>query len=164
MSEPDDKSTWRTATASRLAAVQALYQVDLETATYETALANGIARGAALDEHGLTVEIDCDLVSMIVKGVSDDRDNRLDEMIGGALSSGWTVARLETLMRAILRSGVFEIMQNAEVPVRIIINDYVDIAHAFYARGEPGMVNAVLDRLARLLRAHEFAPEKAAGG
>ena len=51
-----EKNTWRTATASRLAAVQALYQVDLETATYASALANGIARGAALDEHGLTVD------------------------------------------------------------------------------------------------------------
>ncbi len=164
MSEPEDKRTWRTATASRLAAVQALYQVDLETATFETALSNGISRGAALDEHGMTVEIDRELVSMIVNGVAADREGRLDAMIGGTLSTGWTVQRLEALMRAILRAGVYELMENSGVAVRIIINDYVDIAHAFYARGEPGMVNAVLDRSGRILRAHEFAPELAAGG
>jgi N utilization substance protein B len=159
-----EKNTWRTATASRLAAVQALYQVDLETATYASALSNGIARGAALDEHGLTADVDQDLITAIVRGVAADEEGRLDEMIGGALSTGWTVQRLEALMRAILRAGIHELMENADVPARVIINDYVDIAHSFYARGEPGMVNAILDRLARILRAHEFTPETAAGG
>lgn len=162
--EKTEKNAWLTATASRLAAVQALYQVDLETATYASALANGIACGAALDEHGLTADVDGDLITAIVRGVGVDDEGQLDEMIAGALSTGWTVQRLEALMRAILRAGIHELKENAQVPARVIINDYVDIAHSFYARGEPGMVNAILDRLARILRAHEFTPEKAAGG
>lgn len=148
------------ASASRLAAVQALYQLDLGSADLEHALESVVSRGAALDEGGGFAEIDRARTERIVRGVAEDRRGRLDDMIAGSLSAGWSVDRLEVLMRVILRAGIFELLECGEVPARVVINEYVDIAHAFFDRGEPGMVNAVLDRLAHLLRAAEFGPTK----
>lgn len=154
----------RVASASRLAAIQALYQIDRDSSAAESALASALDRGAVLDDRGASAEIDPETLSGIVRGVAGDRDGRLDGMIDGALSDGWSVARLESLMRAILRAGVHELLDSPGVPARVAISAYVDIAHAFYDRGEPGMVNAVLDRLARALRPGEFVSETVAGG
>ncbi|MBT5435373.1 MAG: transcription antitermination factor NusB [Rhodospirillaceae bacterium] len=164
MSSDEERETWQRAKASRLAAVQALYQIDRDAASLEIALSSAVSRGAVLDEQGLAAEIDRVFTTSIVRNVAGDRELRLDGMIDGALAEGWSIARLESLMRAILRAGIHELLDFPDTPVRVIISDYVDIAHAFYDRGEPGMVNAVLDRLARLLRAQEFQPETAAGG
>ncbi len=164
MSGPAGRAASRIASASRLAAVQALYQIDRDSSSAESALSSALARGAVLDDRGATAEIDPDILSGIVRNVAGDRDGRLDGMIDDALSDGWSVTRLESLMRAILRAGVHELLDNPGVPAKVAISSYVDIAHAFYDRGEPGMVNAVLDRLARLLRPREFASETAAGG
>ena len=139
--------------AARLAAVQALYQIDLGAGPSEDALAMVLASGATLDETGLVAEADPEIASIIVRGVSQPMMiERLDAMIDGALGTGWTVARLEVLMRAILRAGVFELLERADVPVKVVINEYVEVAHAFFDRGEPGMVNGVLDNVARHLR------------
>ncbi len=148
--------------ASRLAAVQALYQVDLESCDLEQALDTVKARGATLDETGLAVEIDNERMEAIVRGVAGDGSGRLDEMIDGSLSGGWTTGRLENLMRSILRAGIYELQDCPDVPAKVVINEYVDVARAFYDRGEPGMVNAVLDRLARLLRPAEFTSSASA--
>jgi len=144
------------ASAARLAAVQALYQLDLESTGLEQAIDTMKARGASLDEGGLSAEIDPQRMETIVRGVAGDRGGRLDEMIDGSLSGGWKTERLESLMRVILRAGVYELLEAPDVPARVVINEYVEVAHAFYDRGEPGMINAVLDRLARILRAAEF--------
>jgi transcription antitermination protein NusB len=139
--------------AARLAAVQALYQIELGAGASEDALAMVLASGATLDESGLFAEADPEIASIIVRGVSQpEMIGRLDTMIDGALVTGWTVARLEILMRAILRAGTFELLERPEVPLKVVINEYVEVAHAFYDRGEPGMVNAVLDKLGRILR------------
>ena len=143
-------------TASRLAAVQALYQLDIESASVEEALDTVKLRGATLDEAGRTAEIDVERTETIVRGVAADKAGRLDEMIDGSLSGGWNSGRLESLMRVILRAGIYELLECSEVPAKVVINEYVDVAHAFFDRGEPGMVNAVLDRLAHILRAAEF--------
>lgn len=143
-------------TASRLAAVQALYQLDIDSSTVEEALDSVKLRGAALDEGGLTAEIDPARTEIIVRGVAADRAGRLDEMIDDSLSGGWSSSRLESLMRVILRAGIFELLECSDVPAKVVINEYVDVAHAFFDRGEPGMVNAVLDKLAHILRAAEF--------
>jgi N utilization substance protein B len=153
--------------AARLAAVQALYQIELGAGASEDALAMVLASGATLDESGLFAEADPEIASIIVRGVSQpDMIERLDTMIDGALVTGWTVARLEILMRAILRAGVFELLERPEVPLKVVINEYVEVAHAFYDRGEPGMVNAVLDKLGRILRpaAEATAPAAPEGG
>ena len=153
--------------AARLAAVQALYQIELGAGASEDALAMVLASGATLDESGLFAEADPEIASIIVRGVSQpEMIGRLDTMIDGALVTGWTVARLEILMRAILRAGVFELLERPEVPLKVVINEYVEVAHAFYDRGEPGMVNAVLDKLGRILRpaAEATAPAAPEGG
>jgi N utilization substance protein B len=153
MSRPARKKRSGLSSAARLAAVQALYQVDLGAAVSEDALATVLARGATLDETGLAAEADPEIASLIVRGVSQaGMIETLDRMIDGALSEGWSVARLEILMRAILRAGVFELLERPDVPSKVVINEYVDVAHAFFDRGEPGMVNAVLDKVARLVR------------
>jgi N utilization substance protein B len=139
--------------AARLAAVQALYQIELGAGASEDALAMVLASGATLDESGLFAEADPEIASIIVRGVSQPQMiERLDTMIDGALATGWSVARLEILMRAILRAGVFELLERPEVPLKVVINEYVEVAHAFFDRGEPGMINAVLDKLGRILR------------
>jgi N utilization substance protein B len=152
--------------AARLAAVQALYQIDLSGAGSEDALAMVLAGGATLDETGLAAEADPQLASIIVRGVSQaSMIERLDQMIDGALAAGWSVPRLEILMRAILRAGVFELLECPEVPPKVVINEYVEVAHAFFDRGEPGMVNGVLDTLARRLRpAADLTSQPPSGG
>ena len=152
--------------AARLAAVQALYQVDLGAAP-EDALATVLARGATLDETGLVAEADPEVASLIVRGVNRGSTvEQLDALIDGALAEGWTMARLEILMRAILRAGVLELLERPDVPAKVVINEYVDVANAFFDRGEPGMVNAVLDTLARRLRSSDdmAAPLSSDGG
>ena len=74
-------------------------------------------------------------------------------MIAGAFDSKAAAERLEILLRAILRAGVYELYHQSAIPTGVIINDYVDIAHAFFADREPGLVNGVLDKLAKGLRA-----------
>lgn len=143
------------ASASRLAAVQALYQLDLDSVDLEQALDTVKARGASLDEAGLSAEIDPQRMETIVRGVAGG-GSRLDEMIDGSLSGGWNAERLESLMRVILRAGIYELLECPDVPARVVINEYVEVARAFFDRNEPGMVNAVLDRLARILRSGEF--------
>ena len=82
-------------------------------------------------------------------------------MIDKALEGGWPLKRVEALMRAVLRAGVFELSSRADVPARVVVAEYVDVANAFLDKDETGMVNAVLDQLARQLRANEFS--RAAG-
>ena len=80
----------------------------------------------------------------------------LDERIGPWLDGEWTVERLEVLLRAILRAGTYELAERLDVPAETVINEYVDVAHAFFAGREPGLANAVLDKVARALRPGEL--------
>ena len=91
----------------------------------------------------------------VVGGVVAEQ-RRLDPMIDAALVQGWPLKRIETVVRAILRAGAFELDRKPEVPARVVVSEYVDVAHAFLDEKETGMVNAVLDQLARQLRAGEF--------
>ena len=141
--------------ASRLAAVQVLYEVDRSAASVDEVIDAACDQGAVLDESGLRCPADARLLAAVARGAMDNREI-LDGMIDDVLASNWTTARLETLMRAVLRAGAGELLIHGDVPARVVISDYVDVAHAFWERGEPGMVNAVLDRLARRLRAAEF--------
>jgi N utilization substance protein B len=143
--------------AARLAAVQALYQADM------TGLAGGIITNEFV-RHRLGHEIDGDaygpadetLFRFVVEGTLS-REQELDTLIGETLTPEWKVARLETVLRAILRAATFELAGNIEVPARVVMSEYVDIAHAFFAGKETGLVNGVLDRLAHRLRAAELA-------
>jgi N utilization substance protein B len=77
-------------------------------------------------------------------------------LIDDALARSWPLKRIEAILRAVLRAGAFELDHRSDVPARVVVSEYVDIAHAFVERDETGMVNAVLDQIARKLRAAEF--------
>ncbi|RIY03572.1 transcription antitermination factor NusB [Aureimonas flava] len=138
--------------AARLAAVQALYQMDvggtglLETvAEYET-----FRLGQEVDGETYR-EADAawfrDIVSGVVRG-----QTFIDPLIHSSLTTDWPLARLDTTLRAILRAGTYEVTARKDVPVAVIVSEYVDIAKAFYDEDEARLVNAVLDRVARRSR------------
>ena len=143
--------------AARLAAVQALYQMDLAATPLHEALAefesHWLGREVEGDEY-LPAEAAHfrDVVGGVVAG-----QRRLDPMIDQALQKGWPLKRIEAVLRAILRAGAYELESKPDVPARVVVSEYVDVAHAFVDEDETGMVNAVLDQLARHLRASEFA-------
>jgi N utilization substance protein B len=142
--------------AARLAAVQALYQMDIagtplpETLTeYES---HWIGREVEGDQYP---EAEAAYFRDIVSGVLKDQ-RTLDPLVDDALSRGWPLKRVETVLRAVLRAGAYELKYRPDVPARVVVSEYVDVAGAFLDRDETGMVNAVLDLLARQLRDAEF--------
>lgn len=148
---------------ARLNAVQALYGLAVSEAAIDEVLPHFLGRerlgGASIaedpetgDETDVALgEPDSALLVRLVRGVSARRDD-LDRMIGATLTGDWTLARLELTVLCLLRAGVWELLEQAEVPARVVITEYVELARAFYAGAEPAMVNAVLDRLARTVR------------
>lgn len=144
-------------TAARLAAVQALYQIELGGGTAESVIAEFVRHRLANDsESQPAFRADPTVFAELVRGTASRRAD-IDRMIAGALQKGRSLSRLETLLRAILRTGTYELQARPQVPARVVISEYVDVAHAFYDGGEPGLVNGVLDHLARLLRGEELA-------
>tara|TARA_Y100001935_G_scaffold223899_1_gene199776 strand:- start:445 stop:951 length:507 start_codon:yes stop_codon:yes gene_type:complete len=142
--------------AARLAAVQALYQID-HSATSSDAVLEEFLRfrlGDSFDTEN-DVAPHKNLFTEIVRGVAA-HGTEIDEAVGTALSKNWTFDRLELILRAILRAGVYELESRTDTPARVIITEYVDVAHAFYDGQEPGMVNGMLDRIAHSVRADEF--------
>jgi N utilization substance protein B len=142
--------------AARLAAVQALYQMDLAgtglneiMAEFEGYWLGGEVEGAQYRPAEAAFFRD------IVGGVVREQ-SRLDPQIDAALTRGWPLKRIETVLRAVLRAGAYELACRADVPARVVMSEYVDVAHAFVDRTETGMVNAVLDQLARQARPGEF--------
>ena len=99
--------------------------------------------------------MDRGLFGDLLKGVAARR-GELDEMLASLLAPDWTLERLELLLRLILRAGAYELAHRPEVPVKVVIAEYVDLAHDFFSGREPALVNGVLDRLARVLRAEAF--------
>lgn len=142
--------------AARLAAVQALYQMDIAGTALNEILAE-------FESHWLGGEVEgsqylpaeAAFFRDIVTGTVREQ-RKLDPLIDVALSAGWPLKRVEALLRAVLRAGAFELDQRKDVPARVVVSEYVDVANAFVDRDETGMVNAVLDTLARQLRTAEF--------
>ncbi|MBI4969514.1 MAG: transcription antitermination factor NusB [Rhodospirillales bacterium] len=142
--------------AARLAAVQALYQMDIAETPIADALAQYLSGPIPLDDAGKRLgDIDPDFFADLLRGVEGHRAE-LDAMIQGALSPEWPFERLEALHRALLRAALYELWRRADVPARVAMNEYVDLAHAFYAGPEPAMINALLETLAKRLREAEF--------
>jgi len=142
---------------ARLAAVQALYQVELTSAepgaVVNEFLAHRLGREIDGDQYA---EADRGFFADLVKGCSSRRED-VDTVVSAALPPDWPLVRLESVLRAILRAGTYELLARSDVPARVTINEYVEIAHAFFSGKEPGMVNGVLDRIARTLRESEFS-------
>jgi N utilization substance protein B len=142
--------------AARLAAVQALYQMDIAGTPLNEILAEFESHWLGSEVEGSQyLPAEAAFFRDIVTGTVREQ-RRLDPLIDAALSAGWPLKRVEALLRAVLRAGVFELDQRKDVPARVVVSEYVDVAHAFVDRDETGMVNAVLDTLARQLRAAEF--------
>jgi N utilization substance protein B len=142
----------RSRSAARLAAVQALYQQEMEG----TPLARLLHE---FHEHRLGATIgdetyhdaERDFFDDIVSG-TDARRGEIDGLISGRLAEGWTLQRLDRPMRAILRAGAYELIARPDVPVGSVISEYVDVAHAFYDKRESGFVNGLLDAIAKEAR------------
>ena len=138
--------------AARLAAVQALYQMDLAgSGVLEVAAEYEAFRLGKEVDGALYREADPQWFRAILSGVVENQ-KLVDPAIHEALTDDWPLSRLDTTLRAILRAGVYEIMKREDVPVAVIVSEYVEIAKAFYGEDEPRLVNAVLDRVAGQLR------------
>ena len=142
--------------AARLAAVQALYQMDIAGAGINDLFAE-------FESHWLGNEVEGDtylpaeaaFFRDVVSGVVRDQ-KKLDPLIDDALSKGWPLKRIEAILRAVLRAGAYELQHRKDVPGRVVVSEYVDVANAFVDREETGMVNAVLDQIGRLFRGDQF--------
>jgi N utilization substance protein B len=137
---------------ARLAAVQALYQMDIVGAGLLEVAAEYEAYRLGKEVDGSVYrEADAQWFRAILSGVVEHQ-KEIDPVIGQSLTEDWPLSRLDSTLRAILRAGVYELMKRADVPVAVIVSEYVDIAKAFYDEDEPKLVNAVLDRVARRVR------------
>ncbi|WP_230531931.1 transcription antitermination factor NusB [Microvirga roseola] len=156
MTKPAERS------AARLAAVQALYQMDVSGKSVLDALAEFEAFWIGREVEGIEFKpSDVNFFRDIIRGVVDNQ-RPIDVKIDNALASGWPLRRVEAVLRAILRAGGYELIYRKDVPARVVISEYVDVTHGFYGEDEPGLVNAVLDNLAREVRPGELE-KKAAG-
>ena len=138
--------------AARLAAVQALYQHDME-ATRLASLLDEFHRhrlGATIEEAQYA-EAETAFFDDIVKGVLARRDE-IDELLSGKLADGWKLERLDKTMLQILRCGTYELIARADVPTGTVINEYLDVAHAFFDAREAKFVNGMLDAVAKAVR------------
>jgi len=106
-------------------------------------------------EGGMRRDADRPLFKDVVEGTVSHRE-ALEKTVSGALSADWTWARIDRLVRAILLAGAYELVHRGDVPARVVINEYLDIASAFYDQHEPKFINSVLDKVAREARAAEF--------
>jgi transcription antitermination protein NusB len=138
--------------AARLAAVQALYQMDVGGAGVLEVVSEYEAHRLGQEIDGEQyLKADASWFRSIVSGVVRDQ-LKLDPMIKNSLQDDWALSRLDSTVRAILRAGSFELIERKDVPVAVIVNEYVEIAQAFFDEDEPKLVNAVLDRIAKQVR------------
>lgn len=150
--QPRDPSAPRAANqrgAARLAAVQALYQMDVGRQTLEDTLSQfssiHIGREVEGEEY---LPADADFFRQIVTGVIKSQ-LEIDPAVDTALVDTWPVGRIDATLRAILRAAAFELLRRRDIPSRVVITEYVDVAKAFYEDEAPKMVNAVLDQVAK---------------
>ncbi|MFD0938914.1 transcription antitermination factor NusB [Methylobacterium trifolii] len=142
---------------ARLAVVQALYDMDISGKGVLDALAEFEAFWIGREIDGVKhPAAEPAFFRDLLRGVVEEQ-RAIDPQLDQALSQGWPLKRVETVLRAILRAGAYELMFRRDVPARAAISEYVDVAHSFYTGDEPGLVNAVLDKVARTVRASELA-------
>ncbi len=153
-------------TVARMAAVQALYQMDLAGTDAAEVIDEFIEHRFAPDATGLDADdpnnlagADTTFFAEILKGVVR-RQRDIDPLVDQQLAIGWRLVRVDSILRAILRGGVFELMERSDIPARVTINEYINIAKAFFEADEPKVVNGVLDRIAHRVRADEFKTEE----
>ncbi|WIY53997.1 transcription antitermination factor NusB [Devosia sp. YIM 151766] len=135
--------------AARLAAVQALYQMDVGRASLEDTLAQFGAFHLGREIEGEQyLPADADFFRQIVTGVAKHQ-LQIDPSVDKALAEGWPIERVDATLRAILRAAAFELLRRKDIPARVVISEYVDVARAFYEDDASGLVNGALDAIAR---------------
>ncbi len=151
------KSATGARTAARLAAVQALYQVSVTGVSPDAVIGEFVEHRFGREIDGMKYEgADRAFFEDIIRGVCY-REAEIGALIGKALSKDRELARLEKILAAVLQAGTYEILARIDVPGRVIISEYVYVAHAFFDGPQPGFVNGVLDRLAKQIRGDEMA-------
>lgn len=149
---------------ARLAAVQALYQWEATGITPQKVIKEFTDHRLGEVVDGIALPpADLRLFALIVAGAAANVSD-LDDMIAAVLTEDWTTERLEATLRAILRCGVFELAHREDVPPRVVIAEYVGVCDAFFGAKETGLVNGILDQLARELRPDEMGTPKAGEG
>jgi N utilization substance protein B len=155
------RSAGRPRTGSRVAAVQALFQAEQAQSNPETVIDEfvrhrlGELPGTEGFEDGRVTDVHVPLFAQIVRAATSQQDT-LDPMLSAALTEDWPLLRLDPVLRALLRAGAAELWMSDGPPAKVVINEYMDVAHGFFDGDEPGLANGVLDSLARQLRPAEF--------
>ncbi|MEZ5901110.1 MAG: transcription antitermination factor NusB [Hyphomicrobiaceae bacterium] len=156
-------------TAARLAAVQALYQMDMAGTDLNDVIDEFLSErisgkpnvdansGAEEDATAAAAASGADrqFFADILRGVLR-RQREIDPLIDDQLAIGWRLVRVDSILRAVLRAGACELLERTDVPVRVVINEYINVAHFFFSEDEPRVVNGVLDKIARKVRAKDF--------
>lgn len=134
--------------AARLAAVQALYQMDIAQTDLGETLAQFSTHHLGKEMEGEQyLPADADFFQQIVRGVIKSQ-LQIDPMIDAALTDAWPVSRIDATLRATMRAATYELLKRPDIPAKVVISEYVDVAKAFFEDDAPGMVNAVLDKIA----------------
>jgi N utilization substance protein B len=142
----------RSRSAARLAAVQALYQQEMEKTPVPLLLHEFHHHRLGATIEGVEyVDAEVDFFDDLVRGVSA-RSDELDALIASKLAKGWSLARLDKPMRQVLRAGAYELVARIDVPTGSVISEYVEVAKAFYDRKEAAFVNGILDAIAKEVR------------
>jgi N utilization substance protein B len=158
-SSPARPGTSLSRSRARLAAVQALYQMDVAGTDINEVIEQFKTHRMCADaEDGAVAGADAEHFSRVLHGVVR-RQRELDPMADQQLAAGWRLVRVDAILRAILRAGSLELIELSDVPARVVISEYVDVAHAFFEGDEPKVVNGILDQMARKLRPGEL-PER----
>lgn len=159
-----DNNGARPRSVARMAAVQALYQMDVAGTDVSEVIDEFVSlrfrdavAGDEASENDLEAA-DAVFFADILKGVVR-RQRDVDPLIDQQLATGWRLVRVDSILRAILRAAVFELLERPDVPARVIINEYLNVAHAYFSEDEPRVVNGVLDKIAHKLRSTELKPE-----
>lgn len=157
-----DRPHGRPRTGARLAAVQALFQSEQAGENPEAVIEQFLRHRLGPNDaeegfaEGRVPEADAKLFARLVRAAARDIE-RIDAALEEVLAKDWPMARLDPVLRAILRAGAAELMQKHDPPMRVVINEYLDIAHGFFLGEEPKFANGVLEALARRFRADEFS-------
>ena len=153
MSKSNQSTRSRSRSAARLAAVQALYQMEMEATPLARLLHEFHQhRLGATIEDATYADAEQDFFDDVVSG-TDARRAEIDGLITARLAEGWSLNRLDRPMRAILRAGTYELIARPDVPAASVISEYIDVAHAFFDKRETGFVNGLLDAIAKEARA-----------
>lgn len=147
---------------ARLSGVQALYQMDLTQATTKPVIYEFLNHRFGFEDEEGMVAADEKFFEELVEGVVLHQDD-IDSLLDKQLPEKWPLRRLDMTLRALLRAAIFEVTWRPDVPALVIIDEYVSIASDFFDGKEPGMVNAVLDKIAKSVRATEFGMTSSPG-